>query len=283
MGNDGRVRATRYSSCKSEELRTEPEGLIDPIVSLVSFWNEDKPLVVLSYYAVHPQSYYRTGIPNPDFPGIARFLRQLAVPEALHIHFTGAAGDIGAGKYNDGSKENRWILAERLAEGMKKAWENTKKEKIIPEQVSWKYEPCVFTPAPYLSALKKELDDDPSLYEKNVGYARKMAWYNRCLSGKGVLISCLSLGKARILHLPAELVVDYQLSAKKRRPDLFVAMAAYGEYGPGYICTEKQYLEGGYEASETASNVHPETERKLKPIIFSFSTDRLKNEENIGT
>lgn len=60
---------------------------------------------MLSFYATHPQSYYRMGIPNPDYPGIARFFRQLAVPEALHIHFTGAGGNIGAGKYNDGSKK----------------------------------------------------------------------------------------------------------------------------------------------------------------------------------
>lgn len=273
LGEDGLVKASRMSSCRTPALRAEPEGLIDPVVSLVSFWNEDKPLAVLSYYAVHPQSYYRTGIANPDFPGVARFLRQLAVPEALHIHFNGAAGDVAAGKYNDGSKENRLILAERMAEGMKKAWENTKKEKITAGEVFWKQQQVAFTPAPYLANLKKELENDPSLYEKNVGYARKMAWYERCLSGKKVDISCLGIGKARILHLPAESFVDYQLSAKKRRPDLFVAVAAYGEYGPGYIGTEKAYEEGGYETSEVATNVHPETERVFKPAIFKLLDD----------
>jgi len=48
-------------------LRAEPEGLIDPMVSLVSFWNGDQPVAVLSYYANHPQSYYRLGIANPDY------------------------------------------------------------------------------------------------------------------------------------------------------------------------------------------------------------------------
>ena len=82
-----------------------------PSLSLVSLWNGERPVAVLSYYATHPQSYYRTGLPNPDFPGLARFLRQLAVPAALHVHFTGAGGNIGAGKYNDGSPENRLALA----------------------------------------------------------------------------------------------------------------------------------------------------------------------------
>ena len=268
LGEDGRVRQNRMSSCKDPSLRAEPEGLIDPMVSLVSFWNEDKPLAVLSYYAVHPMSYYRTGIANPDFPGIARFMRQLAVPEALHVHFTGAAGNVAAGKYNDGSPANRLILAEKLADGMKRAWENTQKEKITAGQVSWKFEPFAFTPAPFLADLKKQLAADPSLYKTNRGAARKMAWYERCLAGKKVDLCCLGIGKARILLLPGELFVEYQLAARQKRPDLFVAVAAYGDYSMGYIGTEKAYEEGGYEASEVASNVHPTTERELKTAIF---------------
>ena len=48
------------------------------------------PVAVLTYYATHPQSYYRTGLANPDFPGMARDQRQVAtgVP---HIHFNGAS------------------------------------------------------------------------------------------------------------------------------------------------------------------------------------------------
>src|SRR5690606_826477 len=110
---------------KDPALHAEPEGLVDPEVSLISFWNENRPVAVLSYYATHPQSYYRTGIPNPDFPGIARFFRQLAIPQALHVHFNGAGGNIAAGKYNDGSHENRLILAKRLEDGMKRAWNST--------------------------------------------------------------------------------------------------------------------------------------------------------------
>ncbi len=127
LGPDGKVRATRWTATPDPALRAEPEGTIDPFVSLVSFWNGDQPLAVLSYYACHPQSYYRTGVANPDFPGIARFLRQQQVPDALHIHFNGAGGNLGAGKYNDGSHTNRWVLAQRLADGMKRAWEATER------------------------------------------------------------------------------------------------------------------------------------------------------------
>ena len=47
------------------------------------------------------------------------------------------------------------------------------------------------------------------------------------------------------------------------RPDRIVAMAAYGDYGPGYIGTEIAYTQGGYETSQRASKVAPESERVL--------------------
>ena len=74
LGPDGKVRATRWTATKDPALQAAPEGTIDPVVSLLSFWNGEQPVAILSYYACHPQSYYRTGIPSPDFPGIARFI-----------------------------------------------------------------------------------------------------------------------------------------------------------------------------------------------------------------
>ena len=74
MGPDGKVRATRFTATKDAAIRAEPEGVIDAAASVIGFWNGDQPLAVLSYYATHPQSFYRTGVANPDYPGIARFL-----------------------------------------------------------------------------------------------------------------------------------------------------------------------------------------------------------------
>ena len=158
LGPDGKVRATRWTATKDPALRAEPEGTIDPIVSLVSLWNGERPVAVLSYYATHPQSYYRTGWPNPDFPGLARFFRQLAVPTALHVHFNGAGGNISAGKYNDGSPENRLALAQRLADGMRRAWESTQRQPISPADVGWTVESVALPPAKHLSVAKLESD-----------------------------------------------------------------------------------------------------------------------------
>lgn len=264
LGPDGKVRDTRWTATTDPKVRAEPEGVIDPMVSLVSFWNGERPVAVLSYYATHPQSYYRTGIPNPDFPGIARFFRQLAVPAALPIHFDGAGGNIGAGKYNDGAPENRVVLAERLAEGMRRAWENTKRQPIAANDVRWSVEPVALPPAKHLVREKLEAElqaRDPKFVVE--GNASKLAWLRRCQAGHQIDIACLGLGRARILHLPGEAFVEYQLAAKAARPDLFVAVAAYGDYAPWYIGTAIAYDQGGYETTPPASNVAPEVESVL--------------------
>ncbi|MCK4991949.1 MAG: hypothetical protein KAS29_15730, partial [Bacteroidales bacterium] len=267
IDENGKVGTMRASSCRIPELRAAPEGLIDPMVTVLGFWNGDMPVAVLSFYATHPQSYYLSKIANPDFPGVARLMRQLEVPDALHIHFNGAGGNIAAGKYNDGSKEMRGILADRLANGMKRAWESSKKVPVSPEQVNWETEAVLLPPA-------KEKLDEIALKVKEEGYRYRtnhmgqLAWYKRHQEGKSIKLSCLSIGEARVLFMPGELFVEYQLAAKAMRPDLFVSMAAYGDYGPFYIGTEEAYDQGGYEID--ASTVTGESENILMDALHSL-------------
>lgn len=260
---DGKIIHSRTSATRDAAIRAYPEGLIDPEVSLVSFWNEESPVAVLSYYAVHPQSYYLTREANPDFPGVARYFRQLAIPEALHIHFNGAGGNVTAGKYNDGAKENRLLLAKRLAKGMEKAWEATQKSPLTPSDVFWHREAVRLPANESVTEIEDEMHHKDARWLTN--NMQKLSWYKRHALGKSIDVTCLSLGKARILHLPGELFVEYQLAAKSERPDLFVAMAAYGDYGPFYIGTAKSYQEGGYEIG--ASPVTPEAENILMRTI----------------
>ena len=108
-----------------------PEGLIDPWLKSVSFWNGDKPVVVLTYYATHPQSYYGEGDVTSEFVGLARSAREKALGDLPHIHFNGAGGNVAAGKYNDGSPEMRPILANRMEKAMQQAWEKTSKTTLL--------------------------------------------------------------------------------------------------------------------------------------------------------
>ncbi|MCG8653890.1 MAG: hypothetical protein MI861_28885 [Pirellulales bacterium] len=263
LGDDGKVRATRYTTTRDPKLRAEPDGVIDPVVSCLSFWNGEQPIAVLTYYACHPQSYYRTGVPSPDFPGIARFIRGQDVPDVLHVHFNGAGGNIGAGKYNDGAKENRMILAQRLAAGMKQAFETTEKFALAGDRIGWRVQPVALPVGDHLD--RKTLESQLATWNPKDywGSPEQLAWVLRCQSGHQIELSCLEVGDVRVVHMPGELFVEYQLAAKAMRPDLNVAMAAYGDYGPGYIGTEIAYSQGGYETSPRASKVAPQSEQIL--------------------
>ncbi|HZY87698.1 MAG TPA: hypothetical protein VFE78_22860, partial [Gemmataceae bacterium] len=50
-----------------------------------------------------------------------------------------------------------------------------------------------------------------------------------------------------VLGLPGEPFVEYQLAAQRMRKGAFVCVAGYGDGGPGYVPTDRAFLEGGYE------------------------------------
>ena len=261
----GKVYAGRMSSCRDETLRGLPDGVIDPMLRTVLFYDQSTPIACLTYYATHPQSYYRTGIANPDFPGMARDARQKETG-VFHLHFNGAAGNVAAGKYNDGSVPMRQVLADRVAAGMKRAWESSQPEPIAASAVQWSHQEVVLPLASHLDpeALQKQVEDPNTPTARAIHAAEQWAYWKWNREGHGSPIQCLQLNQIAILHLPGELFVEYQIAAQQMAGGKQVCMAAYGDYGPFYIGTRVAYPQGGYETSPSASNVSPEVE---KPIL----------------
>lgn len=268
LGDDGKVSIIRWSKSTDPKAIAAPEGLIDPWLKAVSFWNEDQAVAVLTYYATHPQSYYGQGEVTCEFVGIARNHRQQALG-APHIHFNGAGGNITAGKYNDGSVEQRPVLTNRMETAMKAAWEQTVKSPISPQDLDWNTTDVLLPAGKHLNEKEllaqledPEVEDDWKMY-----VAKHLAWLRRTEAGKVITVSALRLGKVHLLHLPGELFIEYQLAAQKMRPEDIICTAAYGEYGMGYIGTAEAYGQGGYETSERASRVAPEVEKILMQAI----------------
>jgi hypothetical protein len=259
------------SSCRIPEAVAAPEGTIDPHVTLLSLWNGGVPLVSITYYATHPQSYYCKGSVSADFVGAARSIREAALPNLKHIHFNGAGGNVAAGKYNDGSPANRPILAARLAEGMKRAWDATKKTPITAEQIRWRVLPVQLPTHPRLqeSKLLAEVRDTTLEEKQRTRAARDLSWVRLAAAKRKIPLQLLDFGSASVLHMPGELFVEYQLAAQAMRPDKTVAMVAYGDCGPGYIGTSVAYSQGGYETGEV-SMVAPEVEDVLMGAMRSL-------------
>ena len=264
---DGSVRFDRGSATKNILAIEAEEGLIDPFCKCLSFWDGDKPVAALSSYAIHPMSYYRTGEVSADFPGLARSQRQRDLPDVFQIYASGCSGNVTAGKYNDGARANRPILADRLHAGMKLAWENTKRQPLT--KLEFRQSEVIFPPRPEeaftIAGLEKKLTPESIAWDQCLA-AMGLSWQRRLAGGQPVDIPLLDFGPAQLLLLPGEAYVDYQLAAQKLRPDSFVLTLGYGESATGYIPTEKHW-------TEKDSNLHdwcwvgPGAEAKLRAAI----------------
>lgn len=264
-GPDGKIRV-RYAATKDPTLAAEPEGLIDPWLKTVSFYNGDETVVRLHYYASHPQSYYSDGKAHPDTPGLAR--TYVEDEEGVsQIYFTGCAGDVTAGKYNNGSPEARLAMSKQLYSGMIRAIKDTKKVEV--SAFSWKTVdvalPLRGDPAYSEAALRARMENVEEKPVRRNGAAMMLAWIERARKRPSIDVSRLRLGPVDILHLPGEPFVEFQLYAQSQRPDRFVAVAGYGEGGPGYLCTDAALPEGGYEP--TATVIGEGGEPRLKAAI----------------
>lgn len=241
---DGQVRHDRTSATRNAFAIEADEGLIDPWLKTLSFWSGPEPVAALSFYAVHPMSYYGQGEVSADFPGLARRVRQRESPGVHQIYVSGASGNVTAGKYNSGARENRAVLAERLRVAMAEAWRNTRREPL---------ERMVFRSVP----LSLEPRSSPGFGEAELGAklvpgtapfqqclaAMGLSWRRRVAAGRALEIPCLDLGSAALVLVPGETYVDFQLAAQALRPSDFVCVAGYGDGATGYVPTERHWAE----------------------------------------
>lgn len=246
----GHVTAMRASSCTDPALIALPRGTIDPWLQTVAFFDDGgRKLVACHYYATHPMSFYRDGRVTSDFCGLARKRRQAQEPDCTHLYFTGCAGNISAGKYNDGSPASRVALTDRIHTGMVAA-----EQKVRPRPlraVDWRT--VEILPPPQPTPTSAELESAIARRESTLADrlvpAFRLGWLRRVERGTPLVLSCLRLNTISILHLPGEMFIEYQLRARRMRPRQPVVVAAYGDDGLWYVPTKEEYPTGGYEVS----------------------------------
>lgn len=244
---NGKVIRMRGSYSKDPELIALPEGLIDPDLRTLSFFNGNRRLVSCHYYATHPMSYYGDGRVTSDFVGLARKRRQADDPGCTQIYFTGCAGNVSAGKYNDGSPAIRPLLAERIYTALVASEGIQRPEPIA--SVEWRTQSVLLSPRPQFNRaeLQTTLANSAASPADRIRSAMKLIWMERCAEQIPLVISALRINRMVSLHLPAEMFVDYQLRIQKLAPSLQIATAAYGDGGPWYIPTAQEFPSGGYE------------------------------------
>jgi hypothetical protein len=247
---------TRFSTGAKDPLMAElPEGAVDREIRTITFARGKKAIARLHYYASHPQTFCCDGRVTGDFVGAARerVENREKVPQ---VYFTGCAGNVTAGKYNDGSVEARNGLAKRMEAGIEASCAATLYEPV--RSFKWR------TAALRLPAKPAPGSTDPAP-EARYRAALGIAFAN---TSKTIETSALEIGRAVILHLPGEPFLEYQQFAQSLGEGRFVAVAGYGNITPGYLCIDQAYGEGGYEPS--ASYTGPGTEAAMKEVIKSL-------------
>ncbi len=234
------------ASGRNEALSSAPEGTIDPFLRTLSFWNQDTAILAMHSYATHPMSFYGRGEVSSDFVGLAREKLQREDFSVQQIYFSGCSGDVTAGKYNDGSRENRKVLADRLHRAMKKSWES--QETIPITKMDFRSENLLL---PYRQSdsltrisLQQTLGDEELPTEKRILAAMGLSSLNRVESKQPIHFPVVDFGAAKIVLFPAEAFVGYQLMAQEIAGDQFVFSIGYGECWPGYIPTLSAFQDG---------------------------------------
>jgi hypothetical protein len=242
--SDGTVTFRRGSSGATNRINREaPEGLIDPWLKTISFWDGDKPVAAINAYATHPMSHYGRGAVSADFVGIAREFRRRDDISVHQMYVSGCSGDVTAGKYNNGSVENRPVLVKRLYNAMRAAWKSTKTvpiEKIEFRSTQFELEFC--KTAKYTeTSMRRVLNDKTASNKERVMAAMGLSTQQRIKAGRAIDMPCIDFGPAQIVLFPGESFVGYQLLAQKMRPDSFVMSIGYGECWPGYLPTKSAF------------------------------------------
>ena len=286
---DGSLLVRGSGTC-DPKLQEAPEGLIDPWLRTVTFFDAERPiqscgslreptldrgaihdfrpLVQLHYYATHPMSFYGDARISWDVPGLAR-QRLEQETGVFQIYFNGCGGNIGMGKYNDGTRAAREQLTDRMFDAMRRSarvaagGEATETEKLDatvevrslkPAEIAWDQAELRFTvreDGAFNAAILREQLQAGRPFTERMKAAVFSAWTARLNAGHRVSVSRLKLGSLQLVHLPGEPFVEFQLFAQQVAPaNSFVCVAGYGECGVWYYGPDSIFRDrGGYEQS----------------------------------
>ncbi len=241
---DGQTHYNRMSRTTDPVIQAADEGLIDPWLRTLSFWDGDNPVCAMHSYAVHPMSYYGSGDVSIDFVGLARELLQKEMPAVFQIYASGCSGNVTAGKFNRGDPASRVALTEKIHAAMVESLRTTQRQPLtnlgfhLARIALGARNTVGFTE----EALRYRLNHEARPFGRAEA-AMGLAWYARVKSGHQIELPVIDFGPAQLLLLPAESYVEYQLYAEGLRPESFVMVMGYGECGPGYIPVERAWQE----------------------------------------
>lgn len=251
LGEDGKVKGMRYSRCGNEELKQEPVGVIDPMLRTVAFRDASRETIAtMSFYATHPQVSSSGKVFSAEAQGEAMRLLGEKMPDGHHAFFTGPGGNVTAGKYSSPTdlEGNLLHFGKLLADGIE----------LNLRAMQWEPVNALRWDAAAFPFPRQAIDRDAALAkirDDQLPVAKKIAptavlTAHDYEGNASYRYAMLRLGSVRMLFLPGELFVEYQLYAQSLLPDEFVAIAANCGDSFLYLPLARSFEEGGYEPTQ---------------------------------
>jgi hypothetical protein len=226
----------------------DPHGLIDREVVTVRYvGRDDSTVALLVHFTCHPSSC-SDRLVSADYPGAMRDVLHERLGSTVTIGFLqGCSGDIRVnlvedGEFRTGTTDDVVALGTRVANGVAAAIARESRVEAGPIRVWESTTPLELSPP-----------SRDELLEMAGGSDIWAEWSSTLLAGPQpiqreipVLLHLLQLGDGlAILGFDAEVSVAYGLHVKRVAPGVLPVGYANGMIG--YVVTEQQLREGGYE------------------------------------
>ena len=260
----------RFSRTADLTIRSEPVGVIDPLLRTVAFRdNRGNTVASMSFYATHPQVSNGRHLYSADAPGEATRLMATKI-EGLHAFFTGAGGNVTAGKYSDPDdlEGNLLHFGALLAGAISRNLACMEWEENPP--LSWQRRTFEFpvNQAKRTSARKTLADRSRPLGERTIAAAVMSTM--QFPANRTYPLSLLRIGQASLLFLPGEPFVEYQLMAQAVIPDRFLAVCGNCNDNFLYLPLAHHFPQGGYEVESfcwTTAEFEPRFRDAVKALL----------------
>ena len=236
-GRDGQDSRPLSSSGKDPAVRALPEGTIDPYLKTITLARGEKPLVRLHYYATHPQTRYGDGRATSDFVG-DRPRRSSNARRACSRSTSPAA-----------AATSRWASTTTARESAARSWPSgcwPAWRRPLPPP-SW-FRPARSAGGPTRCCCPPRTDPGFSLADCLARMKDpKAAPVMRLYAGRDARGLPPAKPAADRVEFPGDRQRPYRAPAGRadvasncsRRASsraTFVAVAGYGDCGPGYLC-----------------------------------------------
>ncbi len=298
-GNQVRFRESRPNA----ELRSYPEGPIDPTVRLLLFRALDSnELIGITNYNCHPTSAggdggaYATG----DYPGVGMSIAEGDI-QGLHLlHLTGTCGEINPGKYvssdsylPEDRQRDAWRLGSRYAAAIVAAvqaagtgdWQATESMTMAalnPLRLS--VSPRLAGEAELLANLKEAVAayrvqkpggaQPRRPFQRDLG--KIMTWRQTRAGVLHTQAAALRIGNVLLNFMPGEIFLQFGnlLRDKLGHPQLINAAYCFGS-DFGYVVPPEAFAQGGYEPTATllAEHAYDEMAEQVLGLLRSVRED----------